>query len=870
MRALVTFLLIAFLCAPWLSLTPVSAEDEEVSEAARLFREAWWLETGSAALDKASAAYRQAVAAEGSAEVRARAQYRLAVVLERMGRTEDALRALETLAKDFPEQRDLLAQARTRMEEWSGEDLRAYFSDWYRRYQYSPAFQSKIVDLILQLASPEGGQGAAAREELLTIGEPALAALREHADSANQTLREAVVTLLIQLGDVPEPSALYDTRWWERQATFWGSLAKQEGAARAAQLAAARAHPEDPRAAWIEAVLSGPEAIVAALAKSPDTQTNLPWALLPTLLEMRPDAAVYERVRALPFQTSVRGSVRGQVASFLARNHDWKGAQPDPTGFGAADILRYAESDEAAVRHVAWQQMFATDLGEPEAWGKPASWLTKATQPSNESRAVVGALLGQLRVAGVLGEEDERLAVEGLVAALRLQSVDSNTMRLLEPSTDWAPGSPALPRRIFAQAIGDARGEFVARPISTWWKAAKADPAAIDTLLAWARDGADGNVRQEAVELAAREIRSGVGRLLAALDDPARRIELRRPLLRRLDNNPALESLDWDVASLLRLLGMALQEAQQKPPAGPVRASLDANVFGLLRRLLRDGSIRTLFFQAGEEAPERVPAELWRFLEPGWNQAAENRAQARSFLVRGWEHWNPAQKEAGLALFLAEALVGRGDPELDAFLRRCLTDPALLPAGRQRAAQALSQLTLEDVQAAFDLSVPAEAELASALLAWLPADVRVYAAFKDLLGEASTSSVVVDYVGSRFRESDDGIWIDLVTRLLQVPEGMHAGNRAVEILQTRLQPEALPLWHQALAHPQADIRLAAAQALGSRYDEESIRVLARAVDDADPRVRDAAIASLERIESTEKQKARWRAFAEGRAPAPGK
>jgi HEAT repeat protein len=67
-----------------------------------------------------------------------------------------------------------------------------------------------------------------------------------------------------------------------------------------------------------------------------------------------------------------------------------------------------------------------------------------------------------------------------------------------------------------------------------------------------------------------------------------------------------------------------------------------------------------------------------------------------------------------------------------------------------------------------------------------------------------------------------------------------------------------------LAHENAWLRAEAAKALGRLYDQQAIKALAKAVDDPDPNVRDAVLASLERIETTEKQKDRWRAYAKDR------
>ena len=78
----------------------------------------------------------------------------------------------------------------------------------------------------------------------------------------------------------------------------------------------------------------------------------------------------------------------------------------------------------------------------------------------------------------------------------------------------------------------------------------------------------------------------------------------------------------------------------------------------------------------------------------------------------------------------------------------------------------------------------------------------------------------------------------------------------------RQKARDLPLWHLALDHWSSDVRETAAKTLGRLYNKDSIKALAKAVDDPHPDVRDAALASLERIEKIEKQKKRWREFAD--------
>ena len=878
MRRLPLFLLLPVFL---LVLAPalVHAEDEEASEAARLFREAWWLETGASALEKASESYRKAVTAEGSNAIRARSQYRLALVLERMGKTEDAMLALEKLAKDFPGQTELLEKALARMEEWAGQDLREYFSEWYLRYQYSPAFQSKIVDLVLQLGAPDDKVANAAKEELLTIGEPALPALKEHANSANSKLRRNVVTLLLQLKQLPTAEAFYQTNACERSNAFWAMLHKAETRERAAYRVAADGKPEDWRSAWLLAFLDGPRALVEALRKSPSSGSSPAWALLPTFMEMDPSPEALTTLREMPLDKEVNASLRSTVANFLSGRSDWREGGQDATGLTDRDVLAWAQSDATKVRQTAWNLMGASYLRDPDAWQVPARWLTKASLPNKEAANVTQALLGQLRRAQP--GRNTNLAVEAMVKSLEKGQNSWNHLNALRENS--SPGSTEVPRLVVARAIGKAKGNTVGQLPRYWWQSTQNDPSLIDTIVGWVKDAEDGAVRSQALSMAAYEMRSGIGQLLGALRDESRRVELRRTLFQSLQNNQGLEALDWDVETITQLVEIADSESKQR--GGRKERTWSTNHAGVgmrmkttfrsetsrtLFRLLQDRSLRRFFFEGAQQAPERFTRDVWLLLGEEWREAKENRALARGYLEKGWTTWSPERKQAGMRVFLSEQLVGRGDEELNDFLRRCLADPQLSPAGRSTAARGISDLALQDVLGAFDLSVPEQALLAVNFAMKLPNTPETYDAFKGLINEKTTSEIIVDRMAYAFRHGPEAVYADFVRRLFSVAPGTQAAREAAGILKRRNDAKDLPLWRIALSHPESQIRVVAAEQLGNLYDDDSVRALARLVDDPDPQVRDAALQSLERIETIEKQKDRWRKFADGIAPGPGK
>jgi HEAT repeat protein len=288
----------------------------------------------------------------------------------------------------------------------------------------------------------------------------------------------------------------------------------------------------------------------------------------------------------------------------------------------------------------------------------------------------------------------------------------------------------------------------------------------------------------------------------------------------------------------------------------------------VLFRLLHNEALREKLFEAAALAPERFTPDIWLLLGDEWQSTPEHRALARSYIEKSWDGWTPEQKQAGMRVFLVDELVGKGDPALNTLLRRLMNDQELSPEGRQSAAFAISDLRLADVQGAFTLTRPDEADLAIALLPYLPRTVETYDAFKWLLNEKTESRVIVDRLYSTFGGGPEEVVPDLVRRLLSVAPAGEAADMAVVLMNGRTRAEDLLLWRLALEHPSVETRVAAAEALGSLYDADSIRALAKLVDDPDPKVRDAALASLQRIETIEKQKDRWRKFAEGRAPGP--
>lgn len=867
--------LLVVLLASLLASAPARAGDEvrEDSPAAEAFRDAWWAETGAGDLDRAVEGYRKAADAKGSDAVRARAVYRMAVVLQRMGRTEDAVHALERLSKEFPGQADLLAKARERLSEWSAGDLKTSFAEWYKRYRYSPAFQAKIVDLVLRLGGADSKARGEASQELLTIGEPALPALRAQAGSANTYLRTSAVGLILQLGDLPPAETLFASDAWTRSADFWTRLmALEPGPERQAYARAAAAEAKDPRAAWVAAAVTGPFAVLKVLAAAHPTNEADPNSLVYALVR-GPDARAHRAaLHALVLDGRVDAKVRYEVAEALA---SWRraGDAQDPLALRDEEILAWARSPEARVRGVAWSLLAAGCVTSPEVLQAAAARLQADPGPQGEGGPLVPAVLGGLRVAAPgLDTGPITAALAAAVSAGRLGTQHGSYLGV----GDKLPGSARLPRRVLAAALARATGGHVYRAVQNWWAVAGdhpldgEDPVAVMLHLAGACAEKEG--RLTALQIAAWHIRKDVGRLLALTEEPAQRAQRARTLFEGLALNQALVSLGWDADTLAKLVAAASVEGLTLLSHSGFQSMnwsgrgltlytsshyAQASVATVMALLVRDDAVRATWLQAAAAHPERFNPWPWEVLENGWASAPVHRAQVVGLLADAWKRWTPEQRVAGLDVFLQARLLDPKAPEVQALLRRFLATEGNPPAAREKLLGWIDSLTLADVRRSFDLQKPEQVDAAVSLLARLPKTEEVLDAYAVALRPDGPG---YQALYNRFQAAAAPVVRKLISLLL-AHRAHRANVLATNLLTQRDDAGDLPIWIQALSHRDAEVRRRAATVLGRLYDQDAIRALAHAVDDPDPDVRDAAIASLQRIEKTEALKKRWRAYA---------
>ena len=868
--------LLALLLAIVLPFAEVAYGEEDAPKedtpAAKAFRDAWWQETGAGALDKALEGYRAALAAEGSEEVRARSLYRMGLVLQRMGKMDEALNAMKRLATEFPGQAALLAKAKQRLDEWTAIDLREQFPEWYRRYQYSPEFQAKIVDLVLKLGAPKTEVQHEAKAELLTIGAPAIPALQQHAGSANSHIRRGAMEILLDLGQLPPAKPLFDGSRWREKKQFWRLLHAADDATKGAFRAAAEAKPKDWRAAWVLATLDGPDAILAILRGKQTDAGDAVDALLAPWLDNPPSDTFLTSVRALVVDDAVDAHLRASLASRLRPWHDFDGGEPHPFGLTPDEVVTWAGSEVQGVREAAWQAMRQASVHTDGALEAVTKEIQTAHARRLDTRKLSGALLGILRMRDSAEGLDEQVtALTKLLSYRGWSGLDRWALN------DWGPqgkGSLDVPVAVMAQAIGQVQGRNTQGLPANYYglRTNLSHEAKWAQLLAWTETAKDEQVRRDAMRQAAMSARGDLLALTEPLTRPDVSADFVRDFFQGLQSNQDLKSLPWDAESISRLIEAANKGAKRHKVGSHSRVSTytiagkrigirypygstEVNVF---MNLLHAGAHTPTVFRAAVMSPERFDNDVWWLLGEGWNEAEANRALVRQSLEAGWSRWTPEQRQAGLGAVLSDPTIKRGDKATDALLRSMLAAKGNNAAVRSWLLRYVSELSLEDVSGAFDLTRNEEVDAAANLVRRLPKTRAVYDAFVPAL---RPDGEMYDPLLVTYRHHKDPALVrDLITRLLAHNDA-GANTRGTELLVKRGRAEDLPIWIGALQHREASVRKLAAERLGRLYNDDAIKALAKAVDDADPDVRDAALASLAKIEKTEKEKERWRRFA---------
>lgn len=807
---------------------PLSAEEEPAGDtpAEKAYRDAWWAETAGGDLTKAIDLYGQSVGAEGPASVKARALYRQAVVLQRLGRTEQAIAALERLAKEHPGETALQADARARLAEWTAVDLRTGFPEWYRRFQYGPEFQAKVVDLVLKLGVQAEEDVRSAERELITIGEPAVAALRAHLASRNGTLRRNAVEVLLKLGVVPDEIVTADPTWANEQDCWTPILALSSE-----RRNALRARLPETHYPPLAAALGEPAQLLEWLAAKPE-DGGYPYPLLGAFLAAAPaDSPLADRLLAVTLDERSALHTRYEIGAWLVRN-------------GRVDAALMRRWNDAGLSGLVRANAQVASI-----WTADQAWEEL------------------LRRADRANPRDHLTALERVLArvawpAARDQAVEAFAKAWIPARNGgWQPKPTPRLLEVVGLAI-DRRSE----------------PAALESMLGFWRQSA-----REIVDEPLQQARRWLGQGLPA----QARDGLQKFWFENVQGADVEAVVDYlvDPAVPLGELGQRWQQFFQGrgPPFEASIAVLRSPT--LLQRFLdrvpkqgEDGLLRPLggvlvqsatgqdlapaLVERQLAAPERFPVAALLRLQAGvvqWMDRQGRLGEWRAAWRERWPTWTKEQR--GAALEALTSLQPQQDEELAAFLRtRLAARPwEFDPDYRGVVLTMLPSIDLALLAACYDLSVPAEADQAVGWLTRAPHTPSLQGspdAFRALRVAFRPDGPWADQA-SRVFERFDELKRPLAELLLAHQDG-NTREHAVTLLNQRSSPDDADLWARALHDPHVDVRVMAAKGIERVPTPATLKALVAALDDPHPDVRAAALASLDAIQRMEDLKARWK------------
>ncbi|MHC5009604.1 MAG: HEAT repeat domain-containing protein [Planctomycetota bacterium] len=870
MRRICTLLSVALLLSLAAPPAALADEGEGDSPAEKAYQDGWWAETSSGRLDEALRHYETAAAAEGPAAVRARALYRSAVVLERMGRTGDAIHVLDQLAAAYPQEAELQAKAQARLAEWTSEDLRASFDDWYQRYQYSPEFQAHIVDLVLKLSAkrvisdasaPANAVIDAATQELLTIGEPAVPALRAHVDSANTTLCDRVVKLLLEIGSIPPARALMATTSWRFSSDAWRSILTAPEAERE-RLRDELAEEDHPLAAALRAASTGPGAAVAVLATPLDDRARARAlaALAVAVTELPVARALSDDLLAII--DTPRASPR--VAEVLVRRLLERGLVPPDR---ARRWLRYGPP---VARVYVVRSVLEGTLAAPDLWQDVVAGLDDTPVASNSVYIYDLFLALQRAVSDAPADADLTPAVRAVERAW-----PSGRVNLGSPGRGtgvvtggFSEARPTSGDRLVAALVEQARDPEIAyRALRVWDRLHANDPIASRPLLRWAEAGLDPQVRLYAAKMAGHLADAAtLDEVLAALDafEPAEANQVWSGLA----HNSGLQALPWSDERVREVMATALRSHERRHYVGTPTQEIVQFFGNLLSTQHRVEQVIDL----GLEDPRSLWVGAVGQTHRDIRQAPAVIARVRDGFRSRWTDWTPEQRHAALVAF--DPLLGLADlrvgDSFEQFLRQLVraswgvhSDPRLDALQRQMKDMLVARLPaleLADLRGAFDLDDPEQA-IAAQRFNTVPRTPAVYEALAGAARRHPDPGARRTFWFGWFQAEGAELHRRILVDMLEDPDG-ELRKEALGRLRSNAVSD-LPFFMKALEDPYVPVRILAADHLGRVFDDAAVKALVQALDDPNALVRDAVLASLEKIKQIEEQKAYWREFAEG-------
>ncbi|HEU4417361.1 MAG TPA: hypothetical protein VFT55_00405, partial [Planctomycetota bacterium] len=217
---------------------PAPAPAPATSEAEKLFRDAWWAESGKNDLETALRGYLAAAAAEGPGSVRAKALLHAAGAQQRLGKADAALDLYKKVLAEHATERACVEQARVHLRELTAVDLRQNYDEWYERRLFGEEIQLLILGKLEALTSllaqgypPVPKEQQAYRKqidvleaEIRAFGKGAVPALQKACSGGHDASREHAIDMLFSLGELPPVSALLSCDSWLGDAQHWTLL----------------------------------------------------------------------------------------------------------------------------------------------------------------------------------------------------------------------------------------------------------------------------------------------------------------------------------------------------------------------------------------------------------------------------------------------------------------------------------------------------------------------------------------------------------------------------------------------------------------------------------------------------------------------
>lgn len=867
-RLTVWILMVALLATPAFAEEP-NGED---SAAARLFREGWWLETGAGALDRAKAKYEASVAAAGSDAIRGRALYRLGIVLQRMGHSEQAIKALERLQREFTKESKLVTQAKQRLEEWVGQDLRGSFEEWFKRYQYSPAFQAKVVDLVLTLGSADYQAANGAEAELLTIGEPAIEALRAHAISSKGNLPRRATEILWKLGVIPPAEALIkSTSYWTQNEERRNRILAHGGVRTDLERALANATSEHDK--LLRAVLSGKRAVVDAyLAQDPKAHAGPPY-LLRWACDTDLPSDVLTRLRALVVSDTTASSRRKEIMQALRQR---------PGYLRASEIQACMDSPYKDVYETAISSVNYDTVDGENTWLRLVDVIDKEDERSARLEYLTGTLL---YMVGTL-PADTDLSPAARVLARRIDA--SSVRNPMTKTTQWSSGAyrdNPQAVRLFESVISQASGKYVSSLLATFVRVGGDSDAVLAKLLEWSVSAEHVDVRGHALSEAARRISGDPSALFAALGDTSKHAALRDTFFNGLARNSQLSTIEWDAASIERLVqvaatytslgGLHPTHVSSGGTTKHIHGSFPGQIGQVFGRLFAEVRTRDLVLAVFASAPDVFPYRLLDYMHSDWARGPDGEPVGLRILRDNWERWSDEQKISGLNLCGRKAVILDRADDLRERAGKYLTDASADTLSLEVRRVLIGWVpfpkrTLGMIKACYDLTAVDHLDEALTAYGRAPSGpeelTAVYEAFAKVY-EPDAPAAALKRFDKLFRTAlqSDGALAGRATTHIQrcIARGDRTGAQiAFQHLATRNTSKDMDQWLALLKVDDANTRRLVVTQLGSLYTEKTVIALARLVDDPDPTIASTALKSLERIKATEEKKQYWRDFVE--------